>query len=779
MPKLLAPGVYRERDDRLSRALPVIRTDICGFVGLAERGPLQRAVACDSWERFETTFGTFLAGGYLAYAAKAFFENGGRTLVAVRVAVPAAEATSFGPQPADGTSSVLDTVDGFAAGAIVTIRQEPVADTAGAQPPDRQSSAVTTIEGFTQGTLALVEQALPAPVRALRRVVAVESQPSPVLWWDEPLDASFDLTSPIHLTAFRREDRRANAADRVASSVDWDVPITGFALGAGAPALTFVTGADAAEVVLFDAHARPTVRIRANSPGVWGNRLAVRVTRTARSAAVARKNEQPPGGAASNVSSIAGLAVGALTRLFQPGAMGEAFRRVEAIDPITARVTWDAPLDATYDPTVDLSMETVEVGIAVLLDGRIREVHDGLSLDERHPRYVVAALADSRHVSAEDLGSPSAYDRALPDPRSRALERGFGILRGGRDGLAALRPVDLTGDPLDADKRGVRLFEDEPDVSQIAVPDVCIVPVAERTFLPPPPPEIDECLPYEPLPPVAVPPPVLAEQPPEFDVEAIFFVHEQLVEHCRLMGDRVALLDTPFALGVEPASFGEVEAWRARFDSAFAALFFPWLVVVDPLRGAVDPIRPVPPSAHVAGIIARVDRTIGVHKAPGNEEARWAQALALPVEHEDQEELHPRGVNCFRALPGRRIRLYGSSTMSSDASWRDLNVRRLMNMIKRAVRVGTEWSAFEPNDALLGERIRFAIVGLFESLWERGALVGDTREDAFFVRSITQPTDADEGRALFEAGFAPARPAEFVVVRVGRTDDELRVTEEV
>ena len=124
MPSYVTPGVYYETLDEQHKTVAGVRTDIAAFVGLAERGPLHHPTILRSWEQFESTFGTFIANGYLAYSVKGFFENGGQVCYVVRVATKEIATQSNAVQPADRLSSILLSVEDFVPGAVVTIEQE-------------------------------------------------------------------------------------------------------------------------------------------------------------------------------------------------------------------------------------------------------------------------------------------------------------------------------------------------------------------------------------------------------------------------------------------------------------------------------------------------------------------------------------------------------------------------------------------------------------------------------------------------------------------------------
>src|SRR5512141_1068874 len=121
MPGYVTPGVYFEVVDRSQETVPAIRTDIAAFLGIAERGPVHAPSRVRSWQQFQSLFGNFIPTGYLAYCAKAFFDNGGDTCYIVRVAAPLVQTKTTGVQPADGSASVVLSADGLATGAVVTL----------------------------------------------------------------------------------------------------------------------------------------------------------------------------------------------------------------------------------------------------------------------------------------------------------------------------------------------------------------------------------------------------------------------------------------------------------------------------------------------------------------------------------------------------------------------------------------------------------------------------------------------------------------------------------
>jgi len=215
----------------------------------------------------------------------------------------------------------------------------------------------------------------------------------------------------------------------------------------------------------------------------------------------------------------------------------------------------------------------------------------------------------------------------------------------------------------------------------------------------------------------------------------------------------------------------DVLEWRtkgAAYDSKYAAMYWPWLEVMDPIKK-----RPllVPPSGHLAGVWARTDATRGVHKAPANEVVLGVNGLGFQITHEEQGALNAAGINCIRAFPGRGIRVWGARTLSSDPEWRYLNVRRLFNYISESIMEGTEWAVFEPNDMRLWSSLRISASNFLTRTWRQGALFGATPEQAFYVKcdEETNPPEAIEaGQVNIEIGICPVKPAEFVIFRISQ-----------
>ena len=232
---------------------------------------------------------------------------------------------------------------------------------------------------------------------------------------------------------------------------------------------------------------------------------------------------------------------------------------------------------------------------------------------------------------------------------------------------------------------------------------------------------------------------------------------------------RMAVLDAPPA-----ATATEMRTLRGLVDSTCGALYYPWVIVANPLatpsRNLPAEIA-LPPSGFVCGIYARNDVERGVHKAPANEVVRGALRFEPSVNFGQQELLNPIGVNCLRALSGRGLRVWGARTISSDPEWKYLNVRRYFNYLGASIDRGTQWAVFEPNGEMLWANVRGTISDFLYNEWRNGALLGSKPEEAFFVRcdrtTMTQ-NDLDNGRLICLIGVAVVKPAEFVIFRIGQ-----------
>ncbi len=238
-------------------------------------------------------------------------------------------------------------------------------------------------------------------------------------------------------------------------------------------------------------------------------------------------------------------------------------------------------------------------------------------------------------------------------------------------------------------------------------------------------------------------------------------VQGSLIQHCELLKDRFAIIDPQDDLDIEG-----IQGFREPLDTRYAALYYPWIIVRDPL--AKKDVA-VAPSLHMAGIYARTDNDRGVHKAPANEVIRGINGIAQDIVTREQDILNPLAINCLRFFSGRGNRVWGARVVTSDSAWKYINVRRLFIFVEESIEQGTQWVVFEPNDEPLWARLRQSIGNFLNTVWRSGALQGSKPDEAYFVicdRTTMTQDDIDNGRLICQVGIAPVKPAEFVIIRI-------------
>ncbi len=367
------------------------------------------------------------------------------------------------------------------------------------------------------------------------------------------------------------------------------------------------------------------------------------------------------------------------------------------------------PSDATYKIVISAGGETEE--------------YDNLTLKKGRNNLATKVNAGSKLIKIEETGS------SLPEAQ-RAPAPGKYVLSPPPVSAEDLKSSDFAGDV--ARRRGMGGLAAVDEITMVCVPDMWAI--AENG-----------------------------------NGAAVKDLQGKLIAHCENAGDRMAILDAPPSLIPQ-----EVLEWRlndAGYDSKFAALYWPWIEVMNPLNN--KPLQ-IPPSGHVAGVWCRTDATRGVHKAPANEVTMGANAVAFQITQAEQGSLNKSGINCIRAFSGRGIRIWGARTLSSDPEWRYINVRRLFNYVSESIMQGTQWSVFEPNDQKLWIQLRIAASSFLTRTWREGALFGSSPDQAFFVKcdDETNPPDVIEaGQVVCEIGIAPVKPAEFVIFRLSQYAD--------
>jgi phage tail sheath protein FI len=393
----------------------------------------------------------------------------------------------------------------------------------------------------------------------------------------------------------------------------------------------------------------------------------------------------------------------------------EAFR-ILALEGVTDTVK----VDITEEPTTAEGAGEDKTYKIVITAGSEREEFDGLTLKKGRSYLATKVNAASKLIKIEETGA------SLPEAQ-RGPAAGSYTLSTPAAKVEKVASTDFEGDV--AERTGMGGFAAVDEVTMVVMPDLMALKQ-------------------------------------NGDDSALRDVQGKMIAHCENMGDRMAILDPPPNLRPQ-----DVLEWRsdvAGYDSKMAALYYPWIEVMDPLTKR--PIM-VPPSGHMAGVWARTDARRGVHKAPANEVVMGAIGLGIQVTGPEQGALNQVGINCIRSFRNRGNRVWGARTLSSDPEWRYINVRRLFNYVAESIVTGTQWSVFEPNDQRLWMQLKIAATNFLMRVWRDGALFGSTPEQAFYVKcdEETNPPEVIEaGQVVCEIGIAPVKPAEFVIFRLSQ-----------
>jgi uncharacterized protein len=537
------------------------------------------------------------------------------------------------------------------------------------------------------------------------------------------------------------------------------------------------------------------VWLRAQNEGRWGNGLTTRLGFVVRPLALPRMEPQ-----ALLLPLRHELTAGAVIRVTGPAAARE-LRRITRLEE-----EWDGPgrsarrvrarLDQPIVPATVRGLELVE-GELTVQDGAGRvEQHTGLGLSPSHYRWIAAVLATESELllPAADPNLPVGDPRATwtegrelaLDPALRPCTAGPFRAPGGQLAGDGYRDIDhrdflapdwVPGD--DAAARGIHALVGIADLSLLVVPDL----YAPGELAPVTPPDVDSgagprfepCVRAAPVAPTPA-----AEQleglllDPRLDLERIIAWQQDVVQLADRLEGVIALLDVPPGLADRAAL-----RWRDRFDSMFAAAYHPWCLTARPDDARTAAIR-LPPSAAAAGVIARSEILLGLPRGPANLPVSGVFGVTDRISTPRHDELHPAGLNVFRLEPDA-VRLTAARTLSRDPLWRQLSVRRLMTMLRRALLRQMQWAVFEPNGEPLWEAVRTAIETLLAELFRAGAFAGARREDSYFVRcdrTTMSRNDLDTGRLICLVGVAPAEPIEFIVVQLIRElDGTLRIAE--
>jgi phage tail sheath protein FI len=258
-------------------------------------------------------------------------------------------------------------------------------------------------------------------------------------------------------------------------------------------------------------------------------------------------------------------------------------------------------------------------------------------------------------------------------------------------------------------------------------------------------------------------------------------ITKAVVDHCVGCRDRFAILDV--------LDRADPLACRSTVTATggFAALYYPQLLVEEQLtpelrRTRAPQIMAIPTCGHVAGVYARVDAE-GVHVAPANQEIRGVLGVSKSMTNDEQKPLNEAGVNAIRVFADDgRVLVWGARTTApaEQTDWLYVNVRRLLTFIELSLDRSLRWAVFRPNDRSLWMSLQVTISDFLRKQWRMGALVGANEAQAFRVRideGLNPPSEMALGKLNIEIRVAPSRPAEFIIINIGLTQQGTEIVE--
>ncbi|MBZ0316581.1 MAG: phage tail sheath subtilisin-like domain-containing protein [Anaerolineae bacterium] len=780
MPEYLAPGVYVEETSFRSKSIEGVGTSTAGFVGPTRTGPFgETPELITSLSDFEQVYGGLedlsFGTNYLAHAVRAFFTEGGSRLYVSRVFLASGNATAVSPQlvaTADATEQVrfvarfpgsggngaitlievsaLTTqrgMDNARVGSMIRVGGANPATTArlvgGMAPFGLTDGAqlALTVNG-TDGTItfrgehAQVTAADPLPddvnlAQATTLTVTIDGAAQTVTL------AAGTLTRAQFVGALNARLRGGyatlsntnqliigsdTAGTRSSISVNANPAASMFPAGAGTlnPANNNVGSLAAVTADEINALLlAATIPAQAALDATTG-RLVLSTTATGTAATLAVRDTPD-----ATVRNVLGLAAGPVS-----GAAGDTLTYY-----VKGTGGWadaaNAPLNmASLTATTQAALLTI-TAIAVDADGKTI-TYEGMGFAPSHPRYIGTVLTEH----------PTRRTDALENPFF--LQLGTGVspfeLQAAFFGATSSRSITLSSgsDGLEPTQAAYEAALEElqklEDIAIVAGPGASSYSDAQG-------------------------------------------IQGALITHAETRrAYRIAVLDS------QPGqSLGEVRTQRSQIDSKYAALYYPWVIVSNPLARPGDDRIPrelvLPPSGYVCGIYARNDIQRGVHKAPANEVVRSALRFERDVNFAQQEVLNPLGINCLRLLSGRGYRVWGARLISSDPEFKYVSDRRYMNYLEYSIDRGMQWAVFEPNGPRLWSNITDTVSAFLYNEWVSGALLGNNEKEAFFVRcdrSTMTQNDLDNGRLICLVGVAIIKPAEFVIFRIGQKTADAR-----
>ena len=702
----------------------LVRTDIAGFFGFTERGPvvnrttvdpsrqLKAAVKVTSWNDFRNKFGGYLTNGYLAYAVRGFFATGGTTCYVVRVGAASVPATTaLLPLPAAITPPLITYV-----GAAIA--------------PDQAQIQLDSADVVSVGDLIGINDPLTGECVSVASIVddqTITVQPPLVSGYAAGVPVYSIQGSPLQSTV------AAGATSvQVASIGGFNSGDLIGIQGGGVSEVRVISTTSADGTIIFELPLYfPYPIVQGSPPGVV-RVFPAALTATAQSA----------------------------------GAWGNGIQlQITPLDSTDTNAVTHFALRITVDQGDDPLQPVQE------------EYYPLLSMDPNDPSPTPIYAPTVVNAASQIIclnAPPQAPGVPVPQLLVNAgpLANGNAYLQGGSDGTEAATVT--TNDFLAA----LEVLSMVDEVAILCCPDaVGPPPIQTSTYVMPPPIVSGPCNGQS----AAATQTYATTAAPVAPGWSATAIQQAMVAQCAQLQYRVAVLDSPMASQGLPGNItsmlpSQVPTWLAGLgvpasSQKFAAVYYPWIKVPDELA-VQGPNRTIPPSGHVAGAYAYTDNTFGVQKPPANVQLQFISDVDLAVTDQQQGFLNPAGINAIRPIPGRGIRVWGARSISTDPDWRYIHFRRLLSMIEDSVEKTSQWVVFQSNDDNLRRMLTHSLNTFLRAIWLTGGLQGTVATDGYYVicDSTNNPQSSiDAGFLICQVGVAIAAPMEFLVFELRRS----------
>jgi phage tail sheath protein FI len=747
------PGIYVEEIPSGVRTIGGVATSITAFIGYTARGPVDKAVRIFNFGDFERVFGGLARDSEVSYAVSQFFLNGGTDAYVVR--------TALGVQTANVTLRDITSTSVLTASAAspgtwgnnVRIKVDYATSN-----PDSTFNLYATRYELKDGALSLAEQELhrnlSLNINSSTYAVRVVNNDSKLVRLERPSnltfsDKGFSLSGHLNpvpvlaatdkainltldgkdrITLSLADPVSANDLDKIEAAIEAAAASAGIAARIAVSRANALGADDAAgeylKITSQDTTEKSAVSISPSDSGDLATKLKLGLAKGGREKEGARTRRPAPNGTMSaDLADILGTNVaGGMTIAINDNSSGAPVPLIAQNVTLAATAAGPALRDALQGLIQSVNHAAAK-SASVMLEGTALHIVPSASTPNASIIFTNQAGNGATNTKLTGAGS-------FVNVQEYALSGGaaFGAQTGSTPGNDGNPPDANTLVGKYGNKTGIYALRDVDLFNLMVIPRTTQLSDSEAKS-------------------------VLAAAATFCEEERAFLIIDPAPDKA---WDKMA--DYVSDLGI---------------SSRNAAIYFPQIAYADPLDGYR--VRNIPTSGTVAGVIARTDGARGIWKAPAGTEAalRGAQGLSYTLTDQENGVLNPLGINCLRSFPVHGRIVWGARTLKgADAQadeYKYIPVRRVALYIEESLYRGLQWVVFEPNDEPLWSQIRLNVGAFMQILFRQGAFQGTSPRDAYFVKcdkETTTQSDINLGIVNIVVGFAPLKPAEFVVLKI-------------